>query len=286
MAINIRSLCNKWDLFCHDLLDNIIDVICCSETWLNEFFPNSLVTCDTYQLFQQDRTFKNVNGTTKHGDGLCCYVKTVHAVDTQKYAHFNQSTPDLELQCLQIRVGANKPLVIINTYRPPAGNLKSAIDYLDNIFEVLSQVRRIDIVCLGDFNVNWLKPRDSNAVQLSQFAKSWNLTQSITNASRVTNRARTLIVLLFHKINDYTFADSLLLSLSDHFPVAICKKVSKQPSLYIKFTGRSYRHFDEEQFCTDIIDADWSLFDELRNPDAAWDVMYSFPISCRCTLSL
>lgn len=49
----------------------------------------------------------------------------------------------------------------------------------------------------------------------------------------------------------------------------------KQPSRYIKFSGRSYHDFNEDEFCLDLEAADWTLFDQAMNPDTAWDIMYS-----------
>lgn len=80
---------------------------------------------------------------------------------------------------------------------------------------------------------------------------------------------------MFHNFSGYSFADSIAFSLSDHFPIGICKKLPKQPSRYLSFTGRSYRDFNEDQFCIDLENADWTMYDQVVNPDIAWDIMYS-----------
>lgn len=156
LSVNVCSLCNKWNIVNFELLDNCIDVICCNETWLTDSIPDLLVSCNMYQLFRLDRNYNNSTGVSKKGGGLCCYIKRSYSVDTQSYANLNHSTMDLELQCLQVRIGGNKPLLIVNLYRPPQGNMKSAINILNSVFETLDSIRRIDIICLGDFNVDWL----------------------------------------------------------------------------------------------------------------------------------
>lgn len=201
LSINMRSLCNKWDTFSYELLDNHIDVICCNETWLCVSIPDSLINCDFYQLFRLDRAYKNSSGTTKVGGGLCCYVKKPYSVDTQIYSNLNCSTSDLEVQCLQVKIGGNKPLIIVNLYRPPQGSMSACINTLDKVFDVLKSVRRVDIICLGDFNVDWLKSKDAKTVQLSQFAKRCCLEQAITAPSRVTSKTKTLIDLMFHNFS-------------------------------------------------------------------------------------
>lgn len=43
----------------------------------------------------------------------------------------------------------------------------------------------------------------------------------------------------------------------------------------MQFTGRSYQDLDENQFCFDLENSNWTLFDNATNPDVAWDIMYS-----------
>lgn len=146
LALNVRSLINKWDSFDFDLLDNEIDW-----NWLNTTIPNALVNSNLYQLFGHDRSFLGSNGKVKIGAGLCSYVKNSHNVNTHAYAHLNNSTIDLELQCLQLQIGDNKSLAILNVYRPPTGNVKSAMNILNNALELLNAVRRLDII----YNLSW-----------------------------------------------------------------------------------------------------------------------------------
>lgn len=87
---------------------------------------------------------------------------------------------------------------------------------------MLNAVRRIDIVCLGDINVDWLQQNDVKTAQFTQFTKKWNLLQSVSKPTRVTNTSETLIDLLMHNINGFTFCGPISLSISDHFPIAIC----------------------------------------------------------------
>lgn len=150
---------------------------------------------------------------------MCCYIKVTHTVDTFPYAQFNHSCPHLELQCLKIQIGKNKSLVL-----PPTGNLKTVIDWLNTVFDHLSSIRRIDIGCIGDFNVDWLKTKDSKTLPIKLLIKTWKLTQSISSPTRVTVKSASLIDLILHNLSDYTFADVVYLNISDHFPITICKK--------------------------------------------------------------
>lgn len=131
-------------------------------------------------------------------------------------------------------------------YRPPSGNIKTAVNVLNDAFDLLNATRRLDVICLGDFNVDWLHQNDAKTTQIFYLVKKWNLL--VTKQTRVTNRSETLIALLLHNLTGINYCGPISLSLSDHFPIAICKKVCKQQSRSIKLTGRCYQNFDETQF--------------------------------------
>lgn len=99
-----------------------------------------MINCDFYQLFRLDRTYENARGATNVGGGLCCLVKKPYVPDTQTYSKLNCSTPSLELQCLMVKIGGNEPLIIVNIYRPPQGNMSACVNILNNVFETLNSV--------------------------------------------------------------------------------------------------------------------------------------------------
>lgn len=56
-------------------LDNEIDVVCCTETWLYRDRPSSLLNSSGYTVFRLDRSVVNTKHVTKNSGGLCTYFK-------------------------------------------------------------------------------------------------------------------------------------------------------------------------------------------------------------------
>lgn len=67
--INIRSLLPKIDNFAIEFLDDKLDVIGVSETWLHKHVTANLISRPGYNLIRQDRD------SDKRGGGLCLYIK-------------------------------------------------------------------------------------------------------------------------------------------------------------------------------------------------------------------
>lgn len=67
--INIRSLLPKFDIFAQEFLDDKLDVIGVSETWLHNLVNDNLVVKNGYNFIRSDRS------SDKRGGGLCFYIK-------------------------------------------------------------------------------------------------------------------------------------------------------------------------------------------------------------------
>lgn len=65
----IRSLLPKFDVFTHEFLDNNLDVVGVSETWLHGIVSDNLIARPDYNLVRNDRS------GGKRGGGLCFYIK-------------------------------------------------------------------------------------------------------------------------------------------------------------------------------------------------------------------
>lgn len=135
VSINVRSLLSKWDQFQYAFLDGALDVIYCNETWLVEQIPDSMVVNKNYSIYRLDRKCLNVKHTVKTGGGICTFVSKRCTTDKVAYEKFNVSNENLELLCLKINCGKNKSLAVMNVYRPPSGNVNSAVETLTEVFD-------------------------------------------------------------------------------------------------------------------------------------------------------
>ena len=67
--LNVRSLIEKIDEIRFLLLKLNFDVLCLSETWLNDSVSNEQVCIDEYSLIRKDRNEE------KRGGGVCMFIK-------------------------------------------------------------------------------------------------------------------------------------------------------------------------------------------------------------------
>ena len=114
---------------------------------------------------------------------------------------------------------------------------------------------------------------------LKKFATSHDLTQLITEATRVTVTCQTLLDVILVN-NDHRITDSgvVPVSLSDHYLVYCVLKagVIKAPPKTIEY--RSYKNFDANTFLADLNNVPWHIIENEEDIDDAvfiWNQLFS-----------
>ena len=79
-----------------------VDLICLSETWLNEAIPNNFIKINGYNILRENRGWKEnqMDGNFKRGGGLLCYIKDDLQVSGTRYRDLDCSCKDLVMQWL------------------------------------------------------------------------------------------------------------------------------------------------------------------------------------------
>ena len=125
---------------------------------------------------------------------------------------------------------------------------------------------------MGDVNANMLNILDVPRGHLCDIFQTYQLSQLIDEPTRTTSESSTLID-IFITNNKETIVHSGVypLSISDHCPIYAVRKVgiSKNKPKFI--TTRSFKHFNEEKFKTDLSKVDWPVIDMFDDVDKAWD---------------
>lgn len=152
----------------YSLLDDIINIVCFSETWLSDDLPDALVAVDQYKIFRLDRRVLDKKSARKAGGGVCVFVKKTCSTDSYVYDKYNCSDANIEILCLKVINGGNKSIALLNIYRPPTRNL-FIISII--IFSELLHVRRRDVICTGDFNIGLLVNNSKSKQLLSLICK-------------------------------------------------------------------------------------------------------------------
>ena len=265
--LNVRSLPKKMDQMRVLMSESKIDVLTISETWLRPHLQQGLFTLKNYARYRLDRS--NRKGKGKRGGGLVTYVHDKHSSASETLVDLNKSDDNLEVQWVLIHRAHCKNIVVGNVYRPPNGNLKTALDYLDDCLKAIN-MSKVNVFIMGDMNVNYKNKSSLNYKKLHFFSQSNGLSQYIKNTTRNTDKSKSLIDLALTNSKFVSKAGTLDLFLSDHQPIYIIHKKGKDVRDSVSFVGRSYRKFDRKSFQDALADLNWEQYYGIRDPEEAW----------------
>ena len=274
--LNVRSLWPHLDDIRTFLYLNPVACLSLSETWLHNMIDDNYITTPGYAIYRNDRqTIRDdASGCVKKGEGLAAYVRNDIHVDAASLQHLNLSDRNIELQCLVMRPPCQKKYILLNVYRPPAGNLQLFQDTLIEQLDQATSFENIETFILGDFNVDLDDIHNPNAVTLVENFLQLGLSQKIVNPTRhAKNRKPSLIDHIYTDSKCIQDAGNVTLNISDHDLVYVIRKKGKTAKTKMSFVGRSYRNYDRETFQDNIINVNWDAFYESVDPNQAWSCL-------------
>lgn len=251
------------------------DVIVFTETWLHENVSSSLINNCDYTTLRLDRQTKVASGLVKKGGGLCIMIKKDITIDLSHCVSI--SNQNIELFHVNIKKGMASRINIVGVYRPPTGNLANTVEELDCTVKTIRENFKGEVVCLGDFNVDVLKGHKP-AQSLLSWASDAGLKQLITEYTRVTSNSETCIDLIFTDIPSVFSSGAIEFSISDHFPVYLIKKKTRNEKNCHSIRCRSFKNFNLEAFCTDLMEFDFDL-SPTEDVNDLWNLMWNFILS-------
>ena len=241
--LNVRSLFNKIDLCRTTLYNANIHVLGISETWLNNTIPTSLMNIPGYTLYRHDRIFLNtVMNQIKKGGGVGVYLSNQMDCTVHQLSDLNSSSENIECQWLELKFANQRNVIICNVYRPPKGNVKQYMEYIENCMEGIDYIRKDQFV-IGDMNIDILDTRSPHVKELKEFLSQNGLTNHVKNISRYANTRNCNI------IND---SGTLDVNISDHIPVFVNRKKAIFICVKDEFTGRSYREYNVDAITEEL----------------------------------
>ena len=271
---NVRSLPKKIDQIRLLFSGTNLDVITLSETWLRPYLNDQVVGLGCYRLFRLDRGC----GKAKRWGGLITYIHEKHASNSELLEGLCTSTEHIEAQWIRIHMPSCKNILICNMYRPPSGDLKKAVSYLDECLKTVN-LGKNNVFLLGDMNVNYKNKKSPNFKRFNFFAQTNGLTQYIKTSTRATDKTNSLIDIALSNTNYISSSGTLDHFISDHQPIYLLYKKSRDHRPKAQFMGRSYRNFDLNSFKNKLTEADWSPFYTATDPGKAWSLMHGLLVS-------
>ena len=148
------------------------------------------------------------------------------------YAQLDQTmsnfTLDLEQMWIKLEIPHMKIIWIGIGYPPPSGGVKEAIVQLDNNIKIATDTQRnIEMLIMGDFNIDYKKTTSADFKLLKDLERKFLLSQLIKSPTRITNKVKSTIDLIFTDINYVQDSGVLPLTISDHLPIYIIRKKEK-----------------------------------------------------------
>ena len=272
--VNTRSICKKIELI-KNLYDKA-DVICCTETWLDNRILDSIVKIDNMNLFRCDRR-NNITDYNVHiiGGGVCIYL-------AKKWYDFSTCIPDctlvnqdFEILSITIQKPQFRKLFISCIYKPPKGSINNLIKFLTEKVEKYKR-ENYEIWIMGDLNTDILKRDNINTINFNRFMKKTGLKQLINGITRPNVRGGSCIDLIMTDspyVLEFGILDDLI---ADHYTTSCIRKKKRERHDIVTCTVRDYRAFDENVLENTLLNKNWDNFNVSIDPDIHWEIILSY----------
>ncbi|MES9882533.1 MAG: reverse transcriptase family protein [Sedimenticola sp.] len=262
--LNIQGICanNKFDevkIMLTSPENSNLHIFGLSETKLKDRKKTSAFQINGFQTpFRKDN---HTNG----GGGLIMYVR--NGINAKRRSDLEK----FEIACiwLEITPEKGKSFLVGCMYRPPDSKVEW-VDRFENFMDhALNEGK--EIIVLGDINKNLLDEQINR--EWLNFINSLGLSQLVAEPTRVTNTTSTLIDHIYSNYEEnISQANVSKLCMSDHFAIFCNRKINHSASknTHQTITYRSFKHFDETSFITDLHLVPWEV---IHNYDTIDDVL-------------
>lgn len=240
-----------------------LDIIALNETRLDKSISNSFIKLNNYGVVRRDRN--------RNGGGVCIFVH-----DKNNYILRSElvRSDEIEAICIEIIKPNSKPFAVIAAYRPPNQDPDFFFQNISSIIEELDSEEK-EIYLVGDLNCNLLATANCKATVLLQtLAETYQLTQLVSEATRVTESSKTLIDLIYANCPNRVAATGVLhLGLSDHSLIFAIRKISiPSKTTHTVINMRSLKKFDPQLFRCDLQNIPWSDLNCINDPNQRWEL--------------
>lgn len=179
------------------------------------------------------------------------------------------------MHIFSLKVRNMRKMLILNTYRPPSGNLSHFFEKLENAISKVRNLSEYELYITGDWNIPYNDTQTQGYTKIQNFALKYGLDQLIKSPTRCTYNSANILDLILTNCKCIKVAETSEISLSDHQPTYIIRKKSKTTIEKVEFSCRSYQHYVKEEFQAELNELDWSGLFDSSDVDEAWDLMYN-----------
>jgi hypothetical protein len=235
--LNARSINNKTEEVVDFILDNKLDVLCVTETWLqaNDSFTAKSVTPNGFSIISNPRQNRRGGGVaTIVTNDLCC----------KRLANVYCST----FEALLVQITSTKTFAIATIYRSP-GPLNNFLIELGDFISTLV-VKYEDFLLTGDFNIHMDNASDESTKKMTALLQNFGLKQHVESP---THSCGHILDLVISKDNTQLVHSVFVAEgISDHHSILVDLSITKQKKKVVKRTFHQFKKLDMLKFQQDI----------------------------------
>ena len=240
--INARSIRNKTLLIQDFVLDNLVDVLMITETWLSRCGDEVIIgeICPPgYRFFNQPRLSGNGGGV-----GLL-YKANLHV--KTRLSHDYRS-----FEYLDSTIVSTRTVRVISVYRPPPSAVNGlTVDiFLDEFGTLIEElvVTDAELLIVGDFNFRMDDLIDGNAIRFSRLLETFDLQQHVKDPTHLYGHILDLVITrsaAVPLVSNFCVAEQ---PISDHKAITFNLTLNKPPNIRKTVVSRTLKNLDVETF--------------------------------------
>jgi len=245
-VLNAQSVCNKADILQDYFVENDLDIVAFTETWLTENDTESKTIGD---LKPDGFDFKHIPRPDRRGGGVALLYR-----DTIKCkVHTPYRAESFESMICDLISGSCKFKLVV-VYRPQLSSSKKSTtakffqefpDFVDSLV-----VGSGEFIIVGDFNFSWDIPDDSSTIRLKTCLDTHDLMQHVAEPTHISGH--TLDLVMTRSSSNIVVSVCVKSFLSDHAAVHCELQGQKPRNPRTKLTYRKFKGVDKTAFANDI----------------------------------
>ena len=264
--VNVNSLKLKFDYFAILLRKGLLDVLCITETKLDETYSNVVYSCDNYRCHREDKS--STSG------GMMILVRSDIPHTRVKDYEIVETSCHIENIVLHFRLKKSK-FYLSCIYKNPKVPDEIFVSLLDKSYGQMCS-SGAESVLLGDLNINML---NKNNVIQNYICDVYGLKNIIKSPTCNKSQNGSLIdPVLVSNTSKFCSSFNVVCGESDwHNMVGCVIKVSVPKIKPFKITYRSYKDFNDNKFkeaVSQILDIVCNVFDEIDDQYWAFSTMF------------
>jgi hypothetical protein len=260
--MNINSIRHKWEPVKEVLEHNIFDVMSIQETKLDDSFPKGQFSLHQYKVYRKD--YKSNQG------GLMLIIRhdlpQVRRYDLENVS-INDINGRIEILAVETLIRKEK-WILISIYKQPKVGINYINETIDKLMLMLAQ-NELNIVILGDFNINMLKRN-----VFSDCLDIHGLVNIVKDVTCFKGTPSMIDLVITNKPKRFINTISVDTGLSDfHCLLCTATKIQLSALKPTTFKYRSYRKFDNESFSNDLAMIPYhvtEIFDDVNDSYWLW----------------